>query len=881
MHARRSLLAAAPRGHRPRRTGAVLAAVAALLALSLAGAVEAGGVAAPRPAGPPSGAANPELPPFVWRASRGADSYEFQIAADRGFNSSIPGLRSTRFDTSNTRATISTAVPNGTYWWRVRAVTKSGQVSGWSAPRSVRKAWTAAPQLRGPVNGARVSFPAQPLTLTWSPVPRAAKYLVSLATDQDLASLVGDKAVETSGTSYAPSLTPAGGKGKTYYWAVTPLDAKGNRGAQSKIASFVWEWPSQTTAKLTDVRPEPETFDPQFSWEPVAGAARYEVEVSYSRDFATGSKVCCDAPVIGTSLSPTKPLPDNTYYWRVRAIDVDGNVGVWNPGSADASRFEKVFDKAAALGRPSISNLHMRDDRNDPAPAGPTQTPVVVWDQVPGASSYLVEVTPHAGGFCDWSSTVEHWRVSTATTAWTPLGYRLTAPAPYPDKFSIRTDNVRLTAGRSYCVRVRAKSDTDSNRADVYGDFAYLNGPDQVAFTFAGYPCPTICTRGYIGAGDYLTPQGGRTTTPYFTWGGSVNAGSWFVIVAKDPEFHNIVDYAWTQVRAYAPRSGTSPITYPDETTAYYWAVLPAANWDGKSAVGDPLSASPAKFDKQSTPPRLLGPAAKAGASGPPVFTWTAVEGARRYNLQVSREDDFGTMLDNVTTASISYTANTSYPADVALYWRVRAEDEEGVGLTWSETRVFRYQLPSPSISGGQRSGDFIPTWRWQPVQGAVTYDMHVALPDGSQRDFRGLRAAALTATRMTGTGVFRWRVRANFPQSRYGTVPGPWSRTKPFTRTLGRPTGARTVGGGRSVHFSWRPKAGAQEYVVQVSDRPDFGRVSDRETTDATTYAPQLRRTLFSPREKASPWLYWRVAALDDDRNQSAFTKPKRFRAR
>ena len=757
-------------------------------------------------------------------------------------------------------------------------MTKTGQVSGWSTPRSVRKAWTAAPRLRGPVNGARVSFPSQPLTLSWSPVQRAAKYLVSLGTDPDLATLIGDEPVETSGTSYAPSLTPSGGKDKTFYWAVTPLDAKGNRGAQSKTASFVWEWPSQTATKLTDVRAEPETFDPEFSWQPVAGAARYELEVSYSRDFAPGSKVCCSTPVIGTSHSPTNPLPDNTYYWRVRAVDVDGNVGVWNPSSADASRFEKVFDKAAALGRSSISNLHMRDDRNDPAPAGPTQTPVAVWDAVPGASSYLVEVTPYSSGICDWSSTVDHWRVSTATTAWTPLGYRLGAPAPYPDKFSIKTDNVRLTPGRSYCVRVRAKSDTDSNRADVYGDFTYLNGSDQIAFTFAGYPCPTSCSRAYLPGGDYLGPQGGRTTTPYFTWGGSVNAGSWFVLVAKDPEFHNIVDYGWTQVRAYAPRAGTNPITYPDETTAYYWAVLPAAGWNGALAVGDPLSASPAKFDKQSTPPRLVEPGQGAKPSGPPVFTWTAVEGARRYNLQVSREDDFGKLLDDVTTASITYTANTSYPADVALYWRVRAEDEEGVGLTWSEKRVFRYKLPAPDTAGGERAGDFIPTWRWRPVQGAVTYDMHVALPDGSQKDFRAIRASALTATKMTGTGVFRWRVRANFPQGRSGTVPGPWSVTRPFTRTLGKPLGTRTVGSGHSVHFAWRPKNGAQEYLVQVSERPDFGTITDRETTDGTTWAPELR-SRFS-RQKASRWLYWRVAAVDEDRNQSAFTKPKRFHA-
>jgi hypothetical protein len=855
----------------------VLAALAAATALTLAGAVQARGLAAPRAAGPPNGAAFPELPAFAWSQVRGAESYEFQIAADRSFNSSLPGIRRSRFGTLNTRATVTKAVPNGTYWWRVRAVTKNGQVSSWSAPRSVRKAWTAAPRLRAPVGGARVSFPT-PLVLTWAAIPRASHYLVSLAADEDLATLIGGRngqPIETAGNSFAPSLTPAGARGKTYYWAVTPVDAQGNRGAQSKVASFTWDWPSTTTARLTDLRDEPETFDPQFSWNPVAGAVRYEVEVNPSRDFAPGSKVCCDKAVIGSSVSPTSPLPDNTYYWRVRAVDVDGNVGVWVPGDTDSSRFEKVFDKAAALGRPSVQNLRMVDPAGNTVGVGPTQVPIVTWDHVPGASSYLVEVAPHVG-YCDWSAgSSEHWRVTTATTAWTPLGSRISAPPqPYPDKMRVSWDGLtKLVAGKSYCVRVRAKSDRDAKNADIYGDFTYLNGADQVAFTFSDYPCKAGCTRAYLSAGDYRPVQKGQTTMPYFTWGGSAG-GSWFVLVAKDPEFHTIVDYAWTQVRAYAPRVRDNPITYPDETTAYYWAVLPAQDFDGGRAVGDPLSASPASFNKQSTPPRLLSPGERAGADGPPVFKWTAVDDARRYRLQVSREDDFGTLLDDVTTASISYTSNAIYPADVALYWRVRAEDENGVGLTWSEKRTLRYQLPAPDTRGGERSGEFIPTWRWKPVVGAVTYDVHVQLPDGSDKDIKGLRSPALTAVKMTGTGVFRWRVRANFPKGTYGTVPGPWSKPVPFTRTISRPVGVRTVGRGRSVHFAWQPKAGIQEYRVEVSERPDFGRLFDYETTDAASYAPELKL------RGGKKTLWWRVAALDEDGNRSSWSKPKRFRA-
>jgi hypothetical protein len=94
------------------------------------------------------------------------------------------------------------------------------------------------------------------------------------------------------------------------------------------------------------------------------------------------------------------------------------------------------------------------------------------------------------------------------------------------------------------------------------------------------------------------------------------------------------------------------------------------------------------------------------------------------------------------------------------------------------------------------------------------------------------------------------------------------------FTRTISRPVGTRTVGTGRSVHFTWQPKAGVQEYRVEVSERPDFGRLFDYETTDASSYAPELKL------RDGKKTLWWRVAALDEDGNRSSWSKPKRFRA-
>ena len=105
-----------------------------------------------------------------------------------------------------------------------------------------------------------------------------------------------------------------------------------------------------------------------------------------------------------------------------------------------------------------------------------------------------------------------------------------------------------------------------------------------------------------------MEPQHGTTVgqTPLFTWRPVSGANSYFVIVAKDSNFTNIVDYAFTQLPAYAPRGTLSTTTYSDELTRYYWAVLPEAGSDGTGTEGDPLAAAPQNFYKRSTPPLVI-----------------------------------------------------------------------------------------------------------------------------------------------------------------------------------------------------------------------------------------------------------------------------------
>ena len=170
------------------------------------------------------------LPAFAWSPVPGADSYEFQVAADQNFNSPVLGRGEGSFVTKNARATLRKTLPNGRYWWRVRATTKKGEASPWSNPRSLVKSWNLVPSSQTPAPGYPFTFPTWPMTLSWAPVPYAASYMFSLASDPALANIVinNGQPLETWATNYVPvfNLLPSG----TYYWNVVPVDSEGNEG---------------------------------------------------------------------------------------------------------------------------------------------------------------------------------------------------------------------------------------------------------------------------------------------------------------------------------------------------------------------------------------------------------------------------------------------------------------------------------------------------------------------------------------------------------------------------------------------------------------------------------------------------------------------------
>jgi hypothetical protein len=134
-------------------------------------------------------------------------------------------------------------------------------------------------------------------------------------------------------------------------------------------------------------------------------------------------------------------------------------------------------------------------------------------------------------------------------------------------------------------------------------------------------------------------------------------------------------------------------------STEYYWRVR------GRNAMGTGPWSEIRSFTTPvgiPTAPTLLTPAAFATGvpANSPTLSWSAVQGAASYRVQVSLAPDFTTLVSNDTTTATSRTlGNLVGFAD--YYWRVNAKNSGGTSA-YATTRRFTTGepvalLPHPS----------------------------------------------------------------------------------------------------------------------------------------------------------------------------------------
>ena len=132
--------------------------------------------------------------------------------------------------------------------------------------------------------------------------------------------------------------------------------------------------------------------------------------------------------------------------------------------------------------------------------------------------------------------------------------------------------------------------------------------------------------------------------------------------------------------------------------------------------------------------PTLLSPADNTTlATDEPVLTWSAVDGADAYQVQVAEDAAFNNVVVNLPSVATTTTAVT-LPGEGDYWWRVRAKAAADSG-PWSEEWQFTVTFEACVTPGvpvlaapvnGSETTDLNPTFSWAAVADATAYEIAI-----------------------------------------------------------------------------------------------------------------------------------------------------------
>ena len=375
----------------------------------------------------------------------------------------------------------------------------------------------------------------------------------------------------------------------------------------------------------------------------------------------------------------------------------------------------------------------------------PLGVPTLAWSPAVGATKYQVQISVSDG----FASTVVS--VETANTSYTPL--------------------IALGSGTFYWRARAAAGSTWGPYSEVWS-FAVDWSAGNTLYPGLLSP-PDGAVRAAFGHAD-------------FSWTPVPGAATYSFQIGRDPDMASVVYSAVTVAPHHTPLQRL-------DNSLYYWRVTPIDNKGHAGAASDTWSFT---FN-WSDLPQALAPDDRAELPFVPRFSWTAVEGAKEYQLQISTEENF---IDAIqyTTRNTDYTPMRALENDRDHFWRVRAVDPGGVVSAWSSARrfrtrwIFQPQLLSPANNSLQLA---YPFFSWAPAPAAERYRIQISA-NNSFNPPTIVDATIYNVTNYTqpqwasaqpGTAYY-WRVAAIDAR---GNV-APWSETWSFK--FADPTGSLAI---------------------------------------------------------------------------------------
>ncbi len=617
-------------------------------------------------------------PTLKWNAVSGAAKYEVYRARSKDGDyikySTVTG----------TSYTNTSYIESGnTYYYKVRALDANGTAGAWSSIVAVTyKQTLSAPAVTGG-NDAQ----GRP-TLKWNAVTGAAKYEVYRARSKN-----GDyiKYSTVTGTSYTN--TSYIENGNTYYYKVRALKSDGTAGAWSSIVSVTYK---QTLPAPTVTGGNDSQGRPTLKWNAVTGAAKYEVYRARSKD-GTYTKY---STTTGTAYTNSSYLTSGaTYYYKVRALDANGNAGPYSAVVSVTCRLK--------LTAPSVTGGNDAQGR-----------PTLKWNAVTGAAKYEVyRARSLNGDYVKYSTVTGTSYTNTSYLAnGTTYYYKVRALGsdgsygPYSTPVSVTYKapfGAPLVTGRKDSQgRPALKWDkvTDAAKYEVYrarskdGTYSLMSTQSATGYTNTSYlangttyyyKVRALKANGTASAySSVVTITYGTVPTPAAPAMRSAKADSAGITVSWDTAA-NAVTYnvyrtadagsSWTQVASSV--KGTS---YKDTTVKkgvkYGYKVRGVAA-DGKTLGPMSSTGVTAKVTAASTTPDYVKLTSARRVTGGIQLTWESAADAKTYNVYRKVDGASGWTLLASSVSGTTYK-DTSGKSGTTYAYTVRGVAADGKTLS-------------------------------------------------------------------------------------------------------------------------------------------------------------------------------------------------------
>ena len=420
--------------------------------------------------GPLNGAATgQQTVNFSWQAATdlgsGTPQYYIQIATSAAF---IPVTYSSYTSAVSLQ---SSALPQATYYWEIKAKDLAGNWSVYSASWTVQVDTTPppAPNAVSPLTGFTTNYAAQ--TFQWSQVTDAgpaglAAYSLILSTSATLTP------VNYSSVTVNTSVTTSLALSSTYYWSVAAIDRAQNPSAGSTTQSIIVDTMAPATPSLSapadafaaNIQPV------AFTWSGAdngpSGILQYQLQVSTDINFGVFYST------LTPLLSHTTTFQEGTYWWKVKSFDNAGNV------SQFASTRTFCVDLSSP---PAPSNSAPTDDarRN-------TLSPAFSWSSVTdngpaGTMGYALAVsTDPYFGVVSYSSSTVSTSASLTFTAQNIFFWKVRAQ-DRAGNYSLYSSTYSLTIDTTTPAIVNNQAGDDTWRAANAGSYAvqFFDTPDS------------------------------------------------------------------------------------------------------------------------------------------------------------------------------------------------------------------------------------------------------------------------------------------------------------------------------------------------------------------------------------------------------------------